>query len=294
MKTRVLFFGTPDIAVPSLEALHADNDLEIVGIGVFPDKKIGRKQVLMPCPVKEAALSFGLPLYELASKKDLESLFHTVECDVAIVIAFGMIFPESVLSIPPLGVMNVHFSLLPLYRGASPVQSALLHGDKISGITFQKMVKALDEGDILYQESFLIEGLATSEVFDLSATKTAHVLPNFITQKLQDVVPLSQDSTKATYCTKIQKKDGFVSPQAETAQSIYRKYRAYDLFPGIYMQTKKGILKLKKVSDVYVEGAYKMECKENTFLWILRAQLEGKKEMPIVDILRGAPDVFEG
>lgn len=287
-KKKVLFFGTPSIAVPSLQALSRRDDIEIVGVGVLPDKKVGRKQILSPCPVKISAQDLNLPIFEIQDKQALNKVFEETPCDIALVIAFGMIFPESVLSMPRCGVVNVHFSLLPLYRGASPVQSAIQNGDPESGITFQKMVKALDKGNILFQEKYPITGKSTSELFHFFAEETAQHIGNQIhiicESNTQGRV---QDDELATYCGKLEKQDGLVNPLEETAEEIYRKYLAYDLFPGIFLETKKGALKLKEVSLKPLDESEAMICDNDTFLWILKAQLEGKPVHKIQDILRG-------
>jgi methionyl-tRNA formyltransferase len=312
MKKRILFFGTPEIALPALESLAQSANIEVVGVGVFPDKPVGRKHVLTPCPVKTKAQGLKLPIFEIANKKDLKHLFTTLPCDLAIVIAFGMLFPESVLNIPKCGVVNVHFSLLPKYRGASPVQSAILNGDLTSGITFQRMVKKMDAGDVLFQKTAQIEGMKTSQVFDLLAEETADVLPNFVETFCQNIspqntiIPQEQNESEATYCTRFDRADGEVFPTKETAEAIYRKYLAFDIFPGIFVATKKGNVKLTEVSlkksEIQPVVQYALQCanKEGlthgsapTILYITRAQIPGKAEMGIGEILRGCPDLFE-
>lgn len=288
MKKRILFFGTPDIAVPCLEKLCGMQMLEIVGVGVSPDKKVGRKQILTPSPVKKKAQERGLPIFEVATSKDLVSLFENQKCDLALVIAFGMIFPEKVLSMPSQGVVNIHFSLLPRYRGASPVQSAILNADPVSGITFQQMVYALDRGDILYQKSYPIVGLKTSEVFKFFGKESAEMLPDFLSKFfIQSMVPRPQEESQATVCKKLDKKDGEIFPFRQTADEIYRRYLAFDLFPGIFMSSPKGPLKLLEINRE--GGGVPLKCAQDTSLKVAIAQLPGKKPAPMADILRGNP-----
>lgn len=293
MKKKIFFFGTPEISVPSLEAISKLDDVEVIGVGVFPDRKVGRKQVLTPCPVKVAAKSLNLPVVEINNKEGLVNIFQDRDVDLGIVIAFGMIFPAEVLSQPEYGVVNVHFSLLPKYRGASPVQSAILAGDKTSGITFQQMRKELDAGDILLQEELDIQNKKTSTIFNEFAHHTAELIPSFLDKIFTSkITPLPQEESKKTLCTKFQKKDGEVFPTKETASKIWQKYLALDIWPGIYLATNKGNLKLTEISLVPTDNFHELSCAKDTSLFIKRAQLPGKNEMDIQDILRGNPDLF--
>ncbi len=285
---RILFFATPEIAVPSLETLAELENVEIVAVCTFPDRKVGRKQILTSCPVKVSAQSLGLRIEEVWSKEDLKNIVNKYDFDLGIVIAFGMIFPKEVLESGKF--VNIHFSLLPQYRGASPVQSAILKGDKVSGITFQQMKFALDAGDILLQKKYSIEGKKTSTVFRDFAKYTAELFPEFLDQ---DPDPQIQDEKKATFCTKFTKTDGEIFPTKETAQTVYQKFLAFDLFPGIYIKTNKGDLKLTEVSLEPSEHAFALPCDKDTVLFIKQAQVPGKTPMGIQDILRGNPRLLE-
>ncbi len=291
---KIFFFGTPQIAVPCLEKLAQMPEIEITGVGVFPDRKVGRKQILTPCPVKESAQKLNLSISEIDSKEDLKQIFQTQKFDLGLVIAFGMIFPEEILNIPKLGVVNIHFSLLPKYRGASPVQSAILNGDKTSGITFQRMVKKLDSGDVLYPKKFDIADKKTSEVFTDFSKKAAEMLPEVLeAYESSNITPVPQNESEATICRKFEKSDGEVFPKKETAQQIYQKYLAFDLFPGVFVKTKKGNVKLTEMSISPSQSATALNCAQNTTLYIHRAQVPGKSEMPISEILKGTPDLFD-
>ncbi len=292
-KKKIFFFGTPEISVPALRKLTQIPGVEIVGVGVFPDKKVGRLQVLMPCSVKVAAKKLGLRVFEIAEKKDLKEIFEKEKFDLGVVIAFGMIFPKEILNIPEYGVVNVHFSLLPKYRGASPVQAAILNGDRVSGITFQCMVRKLDAGDVLYQKEYDITDNSTSEVWADFAQKTAEMMPAFLESYFSGKIkPEKQDRRAVSFCRKFAKQDGEIFPQKETARAIYQKYLAFDVFPGVFISTKKGNVKLTKVSLKNKEGAAEIECSEGTRIYVLRAQVPGKKEMEVGEILRGNPGVF--
>ena len=291
---KVFYFGTPDLAVKPLAALAADPQVEIIGVGVMPDKKIGRKQILTPCPVKQAALALKLPVFEIENKQALVKIFEDHDFDLGLVIAFGMIFPEEILEKPKLGVVNVHFSLLPKYRGASPVQSALLNGDEVSGVTFQRMVAELDAGDILLQKPADIREMRTSEVFEQFSCSTSALMPLFL-QLYQDdsLDPHAQQEEQSTHCGKFVKNDGEVDPKQDPANDIWNKFRAFDLFPGIFINTPKGNVKLTEVALEETEKSHPLPCKNNSILHILKAQIPGKKAMPIQEILKGNPGLFD-
>lgn len=286
---KILFFGTPSIAVPTLQKLAELEQYEVIGVGTPPDKPVGRKQVITPCPVKEAASSLHLPVHDIQTKEDLVKLVQNSDFDLAVVIAFGMIFPKEILEDEKF--INIHFSLLPKYRGASPVQSAILSGEKISGITIQRMVEKLDAGDILWQEERCLGEMTTSATFDSFAERTAEIMPAFWDDYFSGkITPIPQDESQVSFCTKFKKADGEVFPVKETAEEMYRKYRAFDLFPGIFLNTDKGNIKLTKVS-LTPEGL-PLKCAHETTLFIQKAQVPGKKEMNISEILKGNPDLF--
>lgn len=285
MPTRLFFFGTPAIAVPSLEALAADPAIEIVGVGVFPDRPVGRKQILTPCPVKIAAKELGLSVHEVSTKAQLEALFLDYQFDLGIVIAFGLIFPESILKKPPLGVVNVHFSLLPAYRGASPVQAAILNGDKASGITWQRMVKGLDAGDILYQVPHDITNKSTATLWSEMAEKTAKKFPQFVHNYASGSLAATvQAESDATFCGKFERQDGAIDPATETATDIYRKYLAFDPWPGIFWESEKGRIKLLRCHLESLPDTIPLTCADNTFLYLETVQLAGKQAQPAKNI----------
>ncbi|MDH3325049.1 MAG: methionyl-tRNA formyltransferase [Candidatus Peregrinibacteria bacterium] len=291
MKHKILFFGTPEIAVPSLKTLANSENVEIVGVGVFPDRPVGRKKIMKKCPVKIAAENLNLKTLEVSNKNDLEKIYSETDFDLAIVIAFGIIFPESILQDGKF--INIHFSLLPEYRGASPVQSAILNRDKTSGITWQKMVKRLDAGDVLFQKKYEIENKSTSELWNFFAQETANSMPEFITEYFSNkLLPLPQNDNQATFCGKFTKQDGEIFPNKETAEQIYQKFLAFNVWPGIFLHTKKGNMKLTDISLEESTSSKEITCKNDTKLFINRAQLFGKTEMSICDIIRGNPEII--
>lgn len=293
MKKRILFFGTPHIAVPALKNIAKLDDYVVVGVGVFPDRKVGRKQVLTPCPVKSAALDLDLPVFEIDTKAELIKVFEHVEHDVALVIAFGMIFPAEVLNLTDLGVVNVHFSLLPEYRGASPVQQAILDAQVESGITWQRMVSALDAGDILWQRLYSIEHKTTHQVWEEFAELTASQMPAFLNAYTSGhITPEPQTENQATFCGKFTKQDGQLNLSTHTATQIYNAYRAFTPWPGVSVNTNKGPLKLHDVSLSPQESGVEITAARGSKFWTTQAQLPGKPKALLLDILRGQPDLF--
>ena len=288
MARKILFAGTPDIAVPSLQALAVDANIEILGVLCPPDKKVGRKQIFTPCAVKKMAKELNLPVFEAEKKKDILRVYTEIQPELVVVIALGIIFPAEALQIAP--TVNLHFSLLPKWRGASPVQSAILNGDQVSGITLQKMVPQLDAGDILWQHTENINNRGTKELWASWAQESAQALPALV-RNFETLTLVPQKEKEATRCGKFEKSDGEVFPEKETAEVIWRKYRAFDVWPGIFVMTKYGNVKLLECSQEKTPDSIKLPCKEGS-LWLQNVQLSGKSAASAVDVVRGRSDVF--
>ncbi len=289
-KKKILFFGTPNIAIPSLEVISKLTNYKIIGVGVFPDRKVGRKQILTPCAVKEKAVELNLPIIEIPDKNSLVNFIKQTNFDLAIVIAFGMIFPAEILVSKKF--INVHFSLLPKYRGASPVQSAILNGEKTSGITWQTMASKLDSGDILQQKTYDITNKTTSKIWEDFAIKTSEEFPNFLNNFFdQKINPISQKEDNATFCGKFQKKDGEICFKSMNAQEIYQKFCAFDPWPGIFIKITNGNLKLNRISLKKTPTSYEIKCKNGSKIFLEKIQLPGKCAANAKDILRNK-DIF--
>lgn len=288
MARKILFAGTPEIAVPSLKALVDDENLDIVGVMCPPDKKVGRKQVLTPCAVKAAAFELGLKIFHVEKKTDIVAVYEEVKPELVIVIALGVIFPEEALKIAP--TVNVHFSLLPKWRGASPVQSAILAGEEVSGITLQKMVKKLDAGDVLWQMEEEIRGRGTRQLWSDWAEVTAKELPA-LARDFEKLKAVPQDESEATHCGKFEKADGEIFPEKESAEEIMRKYHAFDVWPGVFVKTELGNVKIIECFEEQTEGCVEMPCKEGS-VWLSKIQIPGKSVALAQDTLRGRPELL--
>jgi len=232
MKKKIVYMGTPHYAREILSSLIKADDMEVVLVLTQPDRPVGRKKVLTAPAVKVLAEENGIEVLqpERLSDDGIEEAIRRVKPDYIIVAAFGQILPRAILDIAP--CINLHASLLPQYRGASPVQQSLLHGDSVTGVTSMLMEEGLDTGDMLEKIEFVIpEDMrlhALMEQLTSDACKlTLNTLRNF-----DDITPQKQDDVMATLCKKIKKSDGEIDFM--DAEEIYDKYRAFEGWPGIF------------------------------------------------------------
>jgi methionyl-tRNA formyltransferase len=237
--TRTVFLGSPATALPSLRALAADPRVRLVGVLTQPDKPAGRRRRLQPCPVRAEAEALGLPVLTPRRIREPEALAALAawEPELAIVCAYGQILPEAALGLPALGCYNLHFSLLPRWRGASPVQAAILAGDAATGVSLQRMVLELDAGDVVAETPPLpIRPDDTAQSLgERLATEAGTLLARSLTALLAGDPPARpQDPAAVTVCRLIRKQDGAVDFAAEDAVRIERKARAYSPWPGCY------------------------------------------------------------
>ena len=233
---RVVFMGTPAFAVPSLEALD-NSDHEVVGVVTQPDRPKGRGQAVVSCPVKELALSKGLPVSQPEKVKNPDFLQQLVDWkpDVIAVTAFGRFLPKAILDLPPMGCVNVHGSLLPAYRGAAPIQWALIHGDPETGITTMLMDEGMDTGDVLLQQTIPIEPEDTAlELGARLAQAGGALLVETLTRLAErSVVPRAQDHARATVAPLLTKEDGVID-WTQSATEIANRIRGLSPWPGSY------------------------------------------------------------
>ncbi len=233
---RVVFMGTPAFAVPSLEAL-VNSDHEVVGVVTQPDRPKGRGQTVVPCPVKELAVARGLSVRQPDKIKSPEFLEQLAEWkpDVIAVTAFGRILPKTILDLPPMGCVNVHGSLLPAYRGAAPVQWALIHGDTETGITTMLMDEGMDTGAVLLQQAVPIEPEDTALELGtrMGQTGGALLVETLTRLATHTVVPRAQDHSRATMAPLLKKEDGVID-WTQPATEIANRLRGLSPWPGSY------------------------------------------------------------
>ena len=228
---RTLYIGTGEIGLPALRALLAEH--EVCGVICQPDKPVGRKLVLTPPTTKVLALKHGVPVFQPRRIRQEEALVAELQPDVAVVMAYGQILPKAVLDAPRLGCLNLHASLLPKYRGAAPIQAAILAGDAESGITVMYMDEGLDTGDILLEEKL---PLSAQETGGSLHDRLAELAPAALLRALQllanGTAPrVPQDAARAMHVGKLERAAGVIA-WSERAAMIERRVRAFDPWPG--------------------------------------------------------------
>ncbi len=225
--------GTPDFAVPFLKALAEDDDFEILGIVTQPDKVVGRKQALTAPPVKRLAAELGLTVFQPDKIAELEPEIKRLKPDLAVVAAYGQILPQSIIDIPKYGCINVHASLLPKYRGAVPIQAAILNGDEKTGVSIMKMEAGLDIGPVLGQNIVKVRATDTAgSLFNKLVDCGLEIFIPLLKKYVQgEISPEPQDSRQATYARTLKKSDSLIDWK-KSAEEIERMTRAYNPWPG--------------------------------------------------------------
>jgi methionyl-tRNA formyltransferase len=304
---RVIFMGTPEFAVPSLEHLIL-NQYQVVAVYTQPDRPAGRGRSLAPPPVKRAALAWKLPVVQPVNLRGSEVVAQLVGLhpDVIVVAAYGQILPRSVLDIPGYGCINIHPSLLPRFRGASPVAAAILAGDEFTGVTIMLMDAGLDTGPVLARAQIPVSGQdttgsLTAKLSLISAQLLLEALPHWSEGEL---TPLPQNEDGATYCSSISKEEGEIDWHSP-AIDIWRRVRAFQPWPGCYTTWQGRQLKIIEVVPMAAEADLEvgrvvaltptMEGSEAAFgvrtgdgiLGVSKVQLEGKRAMSAAEFLRG-------
>lgn len=270
---KFVFFGTPDVASKTLDILKTHGYIPSL-IVTAPDRPVGRHFVMTPSPVKTWADENGIPVLQpekITSEfvADLRTKNQQLQAVLFIVVAYGKILPQSLIDIPKLGTLNIHYSLLPRWRGASPVEAAILAGDTETGVSIQQMIFKLDAGPIIAEEKIIIEPNDTTptlreKLIILGGNLLAKILPDIVSET---IAPQDQNEDHQTHCGKTKKEDGLIDPFTDDAILLWRKYRAYQPWPGLYfIQNGKRI----KITQARFEN--------NKFI-IEKVIPEGKKEM---------------
>lgn len=233
---KFVFFGTPDVASKTLEILKNAGYIPSL-IVTSPDKPQGRKMIVTPPPVKVWAIENNIPYVQPEKVQEIEKLvFSNHDFDFFLVVAYGKILPEALIKTPRLGSINIHYSLLPKYRGASPVESAILAGDTETGVSIQQMEYKMDAGPILAEEKTEIGPDEKTEdlrerLIKIGGNLLVKILPDFLEGK---ITPTAQDESQATFCKKIKKEDGLIDLVTTPSSELYNKFRAYHKWPRIY------------------------------------------------------------
>ena len=298
---RVVFLGTPQFAVPSLEALAAASH-EVLAVYTQPDRPKGRGGQQAASPVKNAALQLSLPVFQPERIRRPESIEHlsSLRPDVMVVVGYGQIIPQAIIDIPRYGILNVHASLLPKYRGAAPVQWAIARGEKETGVTIMRIDAGLDTGDMLLKWKMSIgPDERAPEVAARLAVAGASLLIDALTQiEAGTAVYVPQKHEDASYAPILKKENGHID-WSRSADSIYNRMRGFDPWPGAYSTFRAKTVNLigaKPHSSQMTgpPGSLRAEkrrlfanCGENTALEVLELQPEGKRRMSAADFLNG-------
>lgn len=279
MSPRIAFWGTPELTLTYLNALEAAGVTPVV-IVTNPDRPQGRKQEVLPTAPKRWAQERGIPVLQ-PEKVDEETMaaLESYNLDLSIVVAYGSILPRRSIEIPKHKTLNVHYSLLPKYRGAAPTEAAILNGDIETSVSIQVMQPKLDTGPIIAHANAFIHADETTpelreRLTDMGAALLTWVLPDYLAGKIE---PIAQDETLATHCGKIKKEDALIDLSADGAEN-YRKYRAYKEWPRAhYFVEKDGRQMRVIITEAHLDN--------ETFV-IDRVLPEGKKEMLYTDYVR--------
>lgn len=299
---RIVFMGTPDFALASLKKL-IDERFDVVGVFTQPDKPKGRGMELCASPVKELALENGLPVFQPVKMRDGTALaqIKALEPDILVVVAYGRILPDDILAVPKYGAINVHGSLLPKYRGAAPIQWAVLNGDKITGVTTMYLASEMDTGDIIYTAETEIGEYETSgELFDRLKDMGAELLVKTLRDIDAGIAPRTpQDHSKASYVTMLDKS---ICPidWNKTPREVLKHIYGLQPWPVATMELEGKTVrvfaakytdgKTEKVPGAVVstdKGGLEIACADGETLLITEIQAPGKKRMGAEDYLRG-------
>jgi len=272
---RIVFLGTPEFGVNVLEELKKEGIIPSLII-TAPNKPKGRKLILTPPPVKVWAEENNIPVIQPKILEIRDLKLEIGEIDIALVIAYGKLIPKKILDIPQYGFLNVHPSLLPKFRGASPVKEIILKGEKETGTTIMLLDEELDHGPIIAQKKIKLNGKITSRELEEKLAKEsgkllAKVIPKWIKGEIK---AQEQDHSQATYTKKIKKEDGLVDLEKDNPELIYRKFRAFQPWPGIYF--------FKNNKRVIIKEA---EYKDNVFI-IKKVLPESRRIINYLDFLR--------
>lgn len=299
MSFSVIFCGTPAFACPSLQALFDDPAFTVTRVITQPDKPVGRKQEMTPPPVKLLAEKLGIPVLQPKDiNQNLKPETYNLKPDFLVAVAYGQILSPELLAWPKIAPINVHASLLPRLRGASPIHHAILAGEKETGITIQRMAEKLDTGPILAQKRVPVDPRETFRTLhDKLSALGAELLIQTLKKPLQET---PQDESQATFCSKLTRERGVVDPKIMTAQEIDRHVRALVPWPGVKMllSSSEGAKRLSREAGTHEiklletsltphPDSFELPCSKGTTLFVLAIQSSGKKAMTGKEWVRG-------
>lgn len=312
---RIIFAGTPDFAATNLQAL-LNAGHEVIAVYTQPDRPAGRGRKLKPSPVKALALEHNLPVFQPLTLKDpaAQQELNALKADLMIVVAYGLLLPQVVLAMPRLGCINVHASLLPRWRGAAPIQRALLAGDQATGVTLMQMDAGLDTGAMLLKTHCPITSTDTSaSLHNKLAQQGGAALLELLPRLAKgEITAEAQNETAATYAAKLSKEEAQIDWQL-SATAIDRAVRGFNPWPVAWFKDGEEVIRVWQAEVVHeTEAVIETETPRNAaagtlvavvkdglivacgegWLKITRLQLPGKPQMQVSDLLNGNPDRF--
>jgi methionyl-tRNA formyltransferase len=307
---KLIFMGTPEFSVPSLERLMRDGH-EVAAVFTQPDKPAGRGKTLHEPPVKQFALEHGIPVHQPAKIKtnqEVRSIFETISPNICVVVAYGKILPPWMLGVPRLGCVNVHASLLPKYRGAAPINWAIANGERETGVTIMQLDEGMDTGPMLAKRATPI---GDDETAPELSTRLAQIGAELLSETLPriergEIVPLTQDHSEATYAPMLKREDGLIDLRM-SAREIANRVRAFQPWPGTYTNFRGGRLIVWRgheapplaaaaaaswtepgtISNIN-ESGITVVCSGLSALLIQEVQIEGKRRVSAREFANGA------
>lgn len=300
---RIVFAGTSEFGIPTLEKLKLEH--ELVLIISQPDRPSGRNKTLTPSPIKTWGAKHGIEVAQPEKISELENRFTNLNSDLLLVAAYGQIIPLNILSIPKFGSVNIHGSVLPKYRGASPIQATILNNEKEAGISLLVMDEKMDHGPLIATASIPLVGTETFpklyiSLADLAASLTAETLPNYFGGS---ITPRPQDHSQATFTKLLTREDGLVNWN-QTASEVFCQVRALNPEPGTWSKLKGKVVKILEVEKVIenkielpgkifvYNGEPAVKCLDGSVI-LKRVKPEGKNEMTGKDFLNGLQNLSD-
>jgi methionyl-tRNA formyltransferase len=295
---RVVFMGTPEFAVPTLEAL-VESGHDVVAVITQPDRPAGRGRRLAPPPVKQAALSRGLSVHQPLKIRtpEFHALLRDLGAETFVVVGYGRIIPQSIIDIPPLGIINVHASLLPKYRGAAPIQWAVASGETRTGVTTMRIDAGLDTGDMLLKAGTAIGPDENSVELGARLAPMGAALLVETLERIEAIVPEPQDDTQASYAPVLKKEDGLID-WTKGADEIHNRVRGFQPWPGCYTGFRGQLLHVWRSRPAGTLDAAPgslhpsrnrlvAACGGGSALELLEVQIEGRKRVDASAFLNG-------
>jgi methionyl-tRNA formyltransferase len=293
--------GTPEYADRILKRVLEESWIEVVALFTQPDKPVGRKKVLTPPPTKDSAIKYNIPVFQPERLRDSADEVKKLNPDFIVVGAYGQILNREILDVAP--AINLHTSVLPKYRGASPIQQAILNSDSTTGVTAMLMNEGLDTGDILAISNILIDDSWKIDKLYNTLTDMAGELVIDVLKEFQDIKPLKQSGADASHCGKISKSDGEV--EFLNSDSIYQKFKAFSSWPSIYLKnglklldiskSQEGSFRAGEILEIY-KDRITVGCKDGA-IDIFEVQPKSKSRMDIQSYINGkrlkVGDIFQ-